>query len=35
MQFDGTRYATVPQSTKFTSGDFTISLWFNPNESRR
>ncbi len=30
MQFDGTRYATVPQSTKFTSGDFTISLWFNP-----
>ena len=30
MPFDGTRYASLPQSTKFTSGDFTISLWFNP-----
>ncbi len=30
MPFDGTRYATLPQSTKFTSGDFTISLWFDP-----
>ncbi len=30
MPFVGTRYATLPQSTKFTAGDFTISLWFNP-----
>ena len=34
LQFDGTRYATLPQSTKFTAGDFTISLWFNPAEVR-
>ena len=30
VQFDGTRYAMLPQPTKFTSGDFTVSLWFNP-----
>ena len=35
MQFDGTRYATLPQSTKFTSGDFTLSLWFNPATADR
>ncbi len=32
MQFDGTRYATLPQSTKFTSSDFTVSLWFKPTK---
>jgi len=30
VQFDGEHYATVRQPPKFTSGDFTISLWFNP-----
>ncbi len=33
LQFDGTRYATLPQPLKFTSGDFTISLWFNPTRT--
>ena len=35
MHFDGTRYATLPQSTKFTSDDFTISLWFYPAKERK
>jgi hypothetical protein len=32
LQFDGTRYATLPQSTKSTAGDFTVSLWFDPTK---
>jgi hypothetical protein len=35
LHFDGTRYATLPQSTKFTAGDFTISLWFDPTTADR
>ena len=35
LQFDGTRYATLPKSLKFTSGDFTISLWFNPTIAKK
>ena len=30
IQFDGNHYAKLPQPPKFTAGDFTISLWFNP-----
>ena len=30
IQFDGNHYAKVDPSPKFTSGDFTISLWCNP-----
>ena len=30
LQFNGERYAILPQSTKFTGGDFTVSLWFDP-----
>ena len=33
IHFDQSHYATVPRSTKFTSRDFTISLWFNPRRS--
>ena len=35
LHFDGDRYATLPQSTKFTAGDFTISLWFDPTSADR
>ena len=35
LQFDGTRYATLPQSTRFTAGDFTVSVWFNPTSADR
>ncbi len=34
LQFDGPGYATLPQSLKFTSGDFTICLWFNPTTTK-
>ena len=30
LQFDGEHYAKVEPPPKFTSGDFTISLWFKP-----
>jgi hypothetical protein len=30
VQFDGNHYAKLDPPPKFTSGDFTISLWFNP-----
>ncbi len=33
VQFDGNHYAKVEPPPKFTSGDFTISLWFNPVRS--
>ncbi len=34
LHFDGTRYVTLPQSLKFTSGDFTVSLWFDPTTAK-
>ena len=33
IQFDGNHYAKVDPPPKFTAGDFTISLWFNPVRS--
>ena len=33
IQFDGSHYAKVESPPKFTSGDFTISLWLNPVRS--
>jgi serine/threonine protein kinase/protein involved in polysaccharide export with SLBB domain len=35
LHFDQLHYATAPQSTKFTSGDFTISLWLKPDSTGR
>ncbi len=35
LHFDQSHYAVVPPSTKFTSGDFTISLWLKPASSGR
>ncbi len=35
IQFDGTHYAKLDPPPKFTSGDFTISLWFNPTTDRQ
>jgi hypothetical protein len=35
LHFDQLRYAEAPQSTKFTSGDFTISLWLKPDSTGR
>ncbi len=33
VQFDGSHFAKVEPPPKFTSGDFSISLWFNPVRS--
>ncbi len=35
IQFDGNHYAKVEPPPRFTSGDFTISLWFNPTTAAR
>jgi hypothetical protein len=35
LHFDGEHYAAQPQSPKFTAGDFTISLWFNPTTENK
>jgi hypothetical protein len=35
LQFDGKHYGTLPQSTKFTAGDFTVSLWFDPTTDNK
>ncbi len=33
LQLDGSDYATVSPSPKFTAADFTISMWFDPTTS--
>jgi hypothetical protein len=35
LHFDQSHYAVVPPSTKFTAGDFTISLWLKPESKGR
>ncbi len=35
LQFDGNHYAKLDPPPKFMSGDFTISLWFNPTTAAR
>jgi hypothetical protein len=34
LEFDGTGYATLPRSVKFTAHDFTVSLWFEPTTAK-